>query len=149
MRKKILVVMAVILSVVAMGATRLENIGIIYEDDFRSVGVSEENIGKAKVIILEANRKHQILMLERKQLELEVNKYMLEGSEENWDKISNVFDKLGQVEAELMKNKLRSQVEIRNYISEEEYLKARGAAVKRLEANQKSSSEDVNNNKKK
>ena len=44
MRKKILVVMAVILSVVAMGATRLENIGIIYEDDFRSVGVSEENI---------------------------------------------------------------------------------------------------------
>ncbi len=149
MRKKILVVMAVILSVVAMGATRLENIGIIYEDDFRSVGVSEENIDKAKVIILEANRKHQILMLERKQLELEVNKYMLEGSEENWDKISNVFDKLGQVEAELMKNKLRSQVEIRNYISEEEYLKARGAAVKRLEANQKSSSEDVNSNKKK
>lgn len=149
MRKKILVAMAVILSVVAMGATRLENIGIIYEDDFRSVGVSEENIGKAKVIILEANRKHQILMLERKQLELEVNKYMLEGSEENWDKISNVFDKLGQVEAELMKNKLRSQVEIRNYISEEEYLRARGAAVKRLEANQNTTSEDVNSNDKK
>ncbi len=144
MRKKILVVMAIIFSVVAMGATRLENIGIIYEDDFRSVGVSEENIAKAKDIILEANRKHQILMLERKQLELEVNKYMLEGSEENWDKISNVFDKLGQVEAELMKNKLRSQVEIRNYISEDEYLRARGAAVKRLEASQSMSSEEVN-----
>ncbi len=144
MRKKILVAMAIIFSVVAMGATRLENIGIIYEDDFRSVGVSEENIAKAKDIILEANRKHQILMLERKQLELEVNKYMLEGSEENWDKISNVFDKLGQVEAELMKNKLRSQVEIRNYISEDEYLRARGAAVKRLEASQSMSSEEVN-----
>lgn len=144
MRKKILVVMAIIFSIVAMGATRLENIGIIYEDDFRSVGVSEENIAKAKDIILEANRRHQILMLERKQLELEVNKYMLEGSEENWDKISNVFDKLGQVEAELMKNKLRSQVEIRNYISEEEYLRARGAAVKRLEASQNTASEGVN-----
>ncbi|GLI56056.1 hypothetical protein PM10SUCC1_15700 [Propionigenium maris DSM 9537] len=144
MRKKILVVMAIIFSVLAMGATRLENIGIIYEDDFRSVGVSEENIAKAKDIILEANRRHQILMLERKQLELEVNKYMLEGSEENWDKISNVFDKLGQVEAELMKNKLRSQVEIRNYISEEEYLRARGAAVKRLEASQNTASEGVN-----
>ncbi len=144
MRKKLLVAMAIIFSVVAMGVTRLENIGIIYEDDFRSVGVSEENIAKAKDIILEANRRHQILMLERKQLELEVNKYMLEGSEENWDKISNVFDKLGQVEAELMKNKLRSQVEIRNYISEEEYLRARGAAVKRLEASQNADSEGVN-----
>lgn len=149
MRKKILVAMAIIFSVVAMGATRLENIGIIYEDDFRSVGVSEENIAKAKDIILEANRRHQILMLERKQLELEVNKYMLEGSEENWDKISNVFDKLGQVEAELMKNKLRSQVEIRNYISEEEYLRARGAAVKRLEANQNTNNEDMNISEKK
>lgn len=144
MRKKLLVAMAIIFSVVAMGVTRLENIGIIYEDDFRSVGVSEENIAKAKDIILEANRRHQILMLERKQLELEVNKYMLEGSEENWDKISNVFDKLGQVEAELMKNKLRSQVEIRNYISEEEYLRARGAAVKRLEASQNADSEGAN-----
>lgn len=144
MRKKLLVAMAIIFSVVAMGVTRLENIGIIYEDDFRSVGVSEENIAKAKDIILEANRRHQILMLERKQLELEVNKYMLEGSEENWDKISNVFDKLGQVEAELMKNKLRSQVQIRNYISEEEYLRARGAAVKRLEASQNADSEGAN-----
>jgi len=149
MRKKILVAMAVIFSVVAMGAARIENIGIIYEDDFRSVGVSEENIDKAKVIILEANRKHQILMLERKQLELEVNKYMLEGSEKNWDKISNVFDKLGKVEAELMKNKLRSQIEIRNYISEEEYLRARGAAVKRIEANQNTDIEDGNISNKK
>jgi len=145
MRKKILVVLAVILSIVALGSTRIENIGIIYEDDFRSVGVTEENIDKAKVIILEANKKHQILMLERKQLELEVNKYMLEGSEENWDKISGVFDKLGKVEAELMKNKLRSQVEIRNYISEDEYLRARGAAVERLEAIQNT---DVENKKK-
>lgn len=134
MRKKILVALTVMLSVVALSSNRVEAIGIIYEEDFRTVGVSEENISGAKDIIVAANKKHQLLMLERKQLELEINKYMLDGSEKNWDKISTVFDKLGDIEAELMKNKLRSQIEIRQYISEEEYLKARGEAVKRIES---------------
>ena len=135
MRKKILVVLAVLMSVAALGTSR-NAIGTIYEEDFRSVGVSEQNIGKAKEIIVKANKKHQLLMLERKQLELEINKYMLEGSKENWEKISTVFDELGDIEAELMKNKLRSQIEIKQYISENQYLRARGEAVKRLEASQ-------------
>lgn len=123
MRKQILLVLAVVMSVAALSATRIA-IGTIYEEDFRSVGVSEQNIGKAKEIIFEANKKHQLLMLERQQLELEINKYMLEGSKENWDNISGVFDELGNVEAELMKNKLKSQIEIKKFISEEQYIRA-------------------------
>ena len=135
MRKQIVLVLIAVMSMAALSATRIA-IGTIYEEDFRSVGGSEQNIGKAKGVILEANKKHQLLMLERQQLELEINKYMLEGSQENWDEISGVFDKLGSIEAELMKNKLKSQIEIRKYISEEQYIKARSEAVRRFEDSQ-------------
>lgn len=134
MRKNILAALMLALAVVSLGASRVEAIGIIYEEDFRSVGVKEENIDKARDIVLDANRSHQLLMLERQQLELEVNKYLLEGAEENWEKISAVFDKLGNLEAELMKNKLKSQLEVRKYISEDQYQRAREEAAKRIEA---------------
>lgn len=136
MRKKILVALVLTLSLVSLGASRVEAIGIIYEEDFRAVGVKEENIDKARDIVLEANKGHQLLMLERQQLELEVNKYLLEGPEENWEKISGVFDKLGNIEAQLMKNKLKSQLEVRKYISEDQYQRARAEAAKRIESAQ-------------
>ena len=140
MRKKILVALAVLMSVVALGSSKVA-IGTIYDEDFRSVGVTEQNIGRAKNVISEAKKTHQLLILERKQLELEINKYMLEGSKKNWEKISNIFDKMGQIEANLMKNKLKSQIEIRQYISEDQYIKARGRAIKRLEANKENNVE--------
>lgn len=134
MRKQILIALILALSLVSLGASRVEAIGIIYEEDFRTVGVKEENIDKARDIVLDANKAHQLLMLERQQLELEVNKYLLEGPEENWEKISDVFDKLGNIEAQLMKNKLKSQLEVRKYISESQYQRAREEAAKRIES---------------
>ena len=134
MRKQILVAVMLMFGVMSSAAVnRIAKIGTIYEEDFRNVGVKEADIEKARNVILDANKAHQILMLERQQLELEINKYMLEGVDENWQKISTVFDQVGDIEAELMKNKLKSQIEIKKYISGEQYQRARLEAVKRIE----------------
>jgi hypothetical protein len=122
---------------VSFSASNLENIGIIYEEDFRSVGVSEGDIVKAKEIISNASTKHKLLLLDRRQRELEINKYILENPERNWEKISLIFDEVGKIEAEILKNKLKSQIEVRKYINQEEYSKARALAVKRIEESKK------------
>ncbi len=146
MRKKLITALFIILSVVSLSAEKIGGVGIIYENDFRKVGVSEDNIVKAKKVIFEANKRNQLLILERKQLELEINKYMLEDPNKNWDKISAVFDKIGKVEAELMKNKFKSQIEIKQFISEQQYISARAEAVKRIEAQAKNKNKNINKN---
>lgn len=137
MRKKLGFIIGLIMFIGAFGASTMENIGIIYEEDFRSVGVSEGNIAKAKEIIADAGKKHKLLLLDRRQHEIEVNKYLLEGAEKNWEKISRIFDEVGKIEAEIMKNKLRSQIEVKKYISQVEYVNARNVAMKRIEQNKK------------
>ena len=73
-----------------------------------------------------------MLILEKKQLELEVNKYVLEGPEANLEKIDAIFDKIGAIEASILKDRIRSQVEMQKYITKEQYFTAREIAIKRL-----------------
>ena len=137
MRKRIILLLGLLVCMVSFSASNLENIGIIYEEDFRSVGVSEGDIVNAKEIISNASTKHKLLLLDRRQRELEINKYILENPERNWEKISLIFDEVGKIEAEILKNKLKSQIEVRKYINQEEYSKARALAVKRIEESKK------------
>ena len=109
-----------------------EGLGIISDEDFKKVGVSKENIENAKIMVDKVSINYQMLLLEKKQLELEVNKYVLEGPEENLEKIDAIFDKIGLIETNILKNRIRSQIQMQKYISQEQYLKARDLAIKRI-----------------
>lgn len=137
MRKKIILLFGLLVFIVSFGASNVDNIGIIYEEDFRSVGVPEGDILRAKEVIANASTKHKLLLLDRRQRELAINKYLLESPERNWEKISLIFDEVGKIESEILKNKLKSQIEVRKYINQEEYNNARALAVKRIEENKR------------
>ena len=55
-------------------------LGIVSDEDFKKVGVSQENIIKAKGMVGKVSTNYKMLLLEKKQLELEVNKYVLDGT---------------------------------------------------------------------
>jgi hypothetical protein len=109
-----------------------EGLGIVADEDFLKVGVAPENIEKAKLMVNKVSTNYKMLILEKKQLELEVNKYVLEGAEANLDKIDVLFDKIGAIEANILKDRIRSQIEMQKYITQEQYIKARDIAVRRL-----------------
>ena len=109
-----------------------EGLGIISDDDFRQVGVSDENIQNAKMMVDKVSVNYKMLLLEKKQLELEVNKYVLEGPEANLDKIDEIFEKIGVIETNILKNRIRSQIQMQKYITQDQYLRAREIAIRRL-----------------
>lgn len=109
-----------------------QNLGIITDEDFLQVGVKPENIKKAKEMVNTATKNYKILILEKQQLELEVNKCILEGAENNLDKIDALFDKMGEIQSHILKNKMRNQIQIQKYITQEQYLKARTRAINRI-----------------
>ena len=76
-----------------------EGLGIVSDEDFLKVGVTPENIEKAKLMVNRVSTNYKMLVLEKKQLELEVNKYVLENPEANLEKIDILFDKIGAIEA--------------------------------------------------
>lgn len=80
---------------------------------------------------------YKMLLLEKKQLELEVNKYVLEGPESNLEQIDKLFDKMGQIEASILKDRIRSQIEMQKYITQEQYMKARDIAIRRINDEQR------------
>ena len=82
-----------------------EGLGIVSDEDFLKVGVTPENIEKAKLMVNRVSTNYKMLVLEKKQLELEVNKYVLENPEANLEKIDILFDKIGAIEA--MENELK------------------------------------------
>ena len=69
---------------------------------------------------------------ERKQLELQINKYILDGPEKYLKQIDEMFDKIGAIEATIMKERLRSQIQMKKYITTEQYMRAKEIAIKRL-----------------
>ena len=71
-----------------------EGLGIVSDEDFLKVGVTPENIEKAKLMVNRVSTNYKMLVLEKKQLELEVNKYVLENPEANLEKIDILFDKI-------------------------------------------------------
>lgn len=109
-----------------------EGLGIVSDEDFLKVGVTPENVQKAKAMVDKVSTNYKMLVLEKKQLELEVNKYVLEGAEANLEKIDSIFDKIGAIEASILKDRIRSQIEMQKYITQEQYLKARDIAIRRL-----------------
>ena len=109
-----------------------EGLGIVSDEDFLKVGVIPENIEKAKLMVNRVSTNYKMLVLEKKQLELEVNKYVLEGPEANLEKIDVLFDKIGVIEASILKDRIRSQIEMQKYITQEQYIKARDMAIRRL-----------------
>ena len=64
---------------------------------------------------------------------MEINKYILAGIEKNWDKVYDLIDEIGDIEADILKDKIRAQYEAQQCISQEQYLKAREIAIKRIE----------------
>lgn len=128
--KKIIYFLVIVLCSTTIIAS--EGLGIVSDEDFLKVGVTSENVEKAKMMVNRVSTNYKMLILEKKQLELEVNKYVLEGPEANLEKIDAIFDKIGAIEASILKNRIRSQIEMQKYITQEQYLKARDIAIKRL-----------------
>lgn len=130
--KKIIYFLVIVLCSTTIIAS--EGLGIVSDEDFLKVGVTSENVEKAKMMVNRVSTNYKMLILEKKQLELEVNKYVLEGPEANLEKIDAIFDKIGAIEASILKDRIRSQIEMQKYITQEQYLKARDIAIKRLNA---------------
>lgn len=95
------------------------------EKELSTIGISDENIKNAKIILVEALKKHKIMIIEMDQKELEINKLLIDDPEKNWFKINKIFDEIGQIDANMKKNQLRTQIDVRKYISKEDYLKAK------------------------
>lgn len=125
-----------ILAISSLALANNDGLGIVSDEDFKKVGVSQENIDKAKGMVGKVSTSYKMLLLEKKQLELEVNKYVLEGAEQNLSQIDILFDKMGQIEANILKDRIRSQIEMQRYITQEQYMRARDIAIRRLNEEQ-------------
>ncbi|MDR1832790.1 MAG: hypothetical protein LBQ97_08715 [Fusobacteriaceae bacterium] len=130
MKKNYLLAVAMLLSLTVFAAN--SGLGIVTDADLLKVGVTRENIELAKKTIETVSVKYKMTLLDKKQAELEINKYVLEGSEKNRDKIFALFDKMGAIEAQILKDRLDSQIEIRRYITQDQYMAAREEALERL-----------------
>ena len=113
-------------------ASEENGLGIVDDADLRAAGVKAENIKKAKEFVKQVASNYELRLLERKQLELQINKYILENPEKYIKQIDEMFDKIGAIEATIMKERLRSQIQMKKYITAEQYMKAKEIAIKRL-----------------
>lgn len=112
------------------------NFGIVYDEDFLSSGVSQENLSYAKELMDKTSIEFKKLTLDKQQLEIGANKILLDGAEKNLETLDEIFDKIGNIEATMLKMKVRSQVAMFNYISREQYIKARELALIRIKQEQ-------------
>ncbi|MCI6151838.1 hypothetical protein [Fusobacterium perfoetens] len=133
MLKRNILTLFFILGTLVFSEDNLESLGMITEKDFAKVGVKKENIIKAKEIINNSRNKYNYLLLDKKSKELEINKYLITGIEKNWDKVYKLIDEIGDIEAEILKDKIRAQYEAQQCITQEQYLKAREIAIQRLQ----------------
>lgn len=117
---------------IGISAMANQGLGIISDEDFKQVGVPQNNIEQVKKIINEASNKYKLLVLDKRAIEIEVNKCVLDGPEKNLSKLDELADKLGAIEATMIKDKFRYQIAVQKYISTEQYVKAREVALQRL-----------------
>lgn len=99
------------------------------ENELSAVGISDTNIEDAKNILSAAIKKDRIMLIELEQKELEINKLLIDDPEKNWFKISKLFDERGQINSNIKKNQLKTQIDVRKYISKENYLKAKNLYI--------------------
>jgi hypothetical protein len=76
------------------------------EKELSTIGISDEKIEDAKNILTTALKKHRIMLIELDQKELEINKLLIDDPEKNWFKINQLFDEIGQINANIKKNKI-------------------------------------------
>lgn len=124
--KKILLSLFLFISI--LGFAEDTGLGIIIDKDLKAVGVKEENIKKAKDLMNEVASSYRLKTLEIEQLQLQINKYVLDGPEKYLDEIDKTFDKIGSIEASISKERIRSQIKIQKLITQEQYVKARELA---------------------
>lgn len=132
--KKLVGILAIILGTFSFAAS---GIGIVSDEDFIAVGVSKENLAKVKKIIEEAGTQYKLKTLDKRSLEIEVNKCMLEGTAKNLDKLNVLVDKICVIDANIIKDRLKYQVEVQKYITTDQYVKAREKSLERLSLQQK------------
>ncbi|MGL4987632.1 MAG: hypothetical protein ACRCZO_14080 [Cetobacterium sp.] len=125
-------VMGLLVFIFSISAYATSGIGIVKDDDFKAVGVSQSNIESVKLIIERASIQYKLKTLDKKALEIQINKYILEGTEKNLDKLNELVEKVGLLDAEIIKDRLKYQIEVQKYISTEQYLKARELSLKRM-----------------
>ena len=123
--------MVVILALILASSTFATVVSGITSNDLREIGVSENSIKMANDIVESAIKKSKVLSLEKKRKELEVQKLLIDNPEKNWEGISSLLEEIGSIESELKKNKLKSQIELKKYITDEQYKNARELAIKR------------------
>lgn len=132
--KKLVGILSIVLGTFSFAAS---GIGIVSDEDFIAVGVSKENLAKVKKIIEEAGTQYKLKTLDKRSLEIEVNRCMLEGTAKNLDKLNVLVDKICVIDANIIKDRLKYQVEVQKYITTEQYVKAREKSLERLAAQQK------------
>lgn len=116
-----------------------KSLGVITIEDFAKIGVSKEKVLEADEIIRKSKNRYEYLLLDKKSKELEINKIILEGVENNWDKIDKLIEEIGDIEAKILKDRLRAQYEAQKRISQEDYLKAREIALERIKKSKENS----------
>ncbi|MEG0069234.1 hypothetical protein [Cetobacterium sp.] len=126
------IAMGLLIFILSVPSLASSGVGIVKDEDFRAVGVSQENIDKVKTIITEASTQYKLKTLDKKALEIEINKYILDGTEKNLDKLNELVEKVGIVDAEIIKDRLKYQIEVQKYISTDQYLKARELSLEKL-----------------
>ena len=128
--KKLLVYIVFVLSSFAMFGE--SEFGIIQDSELRRVGVSEANLRQAKAVINKAETTYKMLVLERREIELKINKLMMENPAKNLSTLDTLFDRIGVIEAKILKDKVRSQKKKKKYISQDQYVQARELSIQRL-----------------
>jgi len=121
MRRYIILGLMILGSVFSYANLSISNM----EKELSAVGISDENIESSKIILGGALKKHKMLIIELEQKELEINKLLIDDPEKNWFKINKIFDEIGQINANIKKNQLKTQIDVRKYISKKDYLKAK------------------------
>lgn len=121
MRRYIIFGLMLLGSILSYSSISISNM----EKELSTIGISNENIENAKGLLRVALKKHRIMLIELDQKELEINKLLIDDPEKNWFKINKLFDEIGQVNANMKKNQLKTQIDVRKYITKEDYLKAK------------------------
>lgn len=128
--KKIILILLLLISCVSFADS---DFGLIKESELIAVGVKKENIKKAKDLVSSVENSYKLKVLERKKLEIEVNKLIVSDPSANLKQIDELFDKIAIIDADIMKERIRSQIEMKKYITNDQYNKARDLANKRLQ----------------
>ena len=114
--KKFFYVLFFVISIFTFASDE-NGLGIVEDSDLRAAGVKVENIKKAKDLMKQVSSNYELRLLERKQLELQINKYILDNPEKYLKKIDELFDRIGAIEATIMKERLRSQIQMKKLVT--------------------------------